>query len=58
MFYFYVPEGNSGNDYTLIKLDQKGDRRQFEVGSIGGWTGQKSDVRESNTKGFEAERVA
>jgi hypothetical protein len=58
MFYFYVPEGNSGNDYTLLKLDKKGDRRQFEVGSIGGWTGQKSGVRESNTRGFEAERVA
>jgi hypothetical protein len=31
VFYFYVPEGNSGNDYTLLKLDKKGDRRQFEV---------------------------
>jgi hypothetical protein len=58
VFYFYVPEGNSANDYTLLKLDQKSDRRQFEVGSIGGWTGQKSGVREGNTKGFDAERVA
>jgi hypothetical protein len=58
VFYFYVPEGNSANDYTLLKLDKKGDRRQFEVGSIGGWTGQKSGVREGNTRGFEAERVA
>ena len=58
VFYFYVHEGSSGNDYTLLKLDKKGDRRQFEVGSIGGWTGQKSGVRESNTRGFESERVA
>ncbi len=58
VFYFYVPEGNSASDYTLLKLDKKGDRRQFEVGSIGGWTGQKSGVREGNTRGFEAERVA
>lgn len=58
VFYFYVLEGASANDFALMKLDKKGDRRQFEVGSIGGWTGQKSGVREGNMKGFTAERVA
>jgi hypothetical protein len=58
VFYFYVVEGTSANDFVLVKLDKKGDRRQFEVGSIGGWTGQKSGLREGNMKGFTAERVA
>ena len=58
VFYFYVLEGASPSDYTLLKLDKKGDRRQFEVGSIGGWTGQKSGTRESNAQGFEYQRVA
>jgi hypothetical protein len=57
-FFFYVPEGGSAGDYTLVKLDQKGDRRQFEVGSIGGWFGQKSGTKESNSRGFDVERVA
>lgn len=58
VFYFYVLEGASPSDYTLLKLDKKGDRRQFEVGSIGGWTGQKSGTREGNAEGFEYQRVA
>jgi hypothetical protein len=58
VFYFYVIEGTSANDFVLVKLDKKGDRRQFEVGSIGGWTGQKSGLREGNMKGFTSERVA
>lgn len=58
VFYFYVLEGASASDFTLVKLDKKGDRRQFEVGSIGGWTGQKSGLREGNMKGFTAERIA
>ncbi len=58
VFYFYVVEGASANDFTLVKLDKKSDRRQFEVGSIGGWTGQKSGLREGNMKGFTAERIA
>jgi len=51
-------KGASASDFTLVKLDKKGDRRQFEVGSIGGWTGQKSGLREGNMRGFTAERVA
>ncbi len=58
VFYFYVPEGGSASDYTLLKLDKKGDRRQFEVGSIGGWFGQKSGTKEGNSRGFDVERVA
>lgn len=58
VFYFYVLEGTSASDFALVKLDKKGDRRQFEVGSIGGWTGQKSGLREGNMRGFSAERVA
>lgn len=57
-FYFYVPDGMSAADYTLLKLDKKSDRRQFEVGSIAGWGGGKSGVRESNMRGFDFEHVA
>lgn len=57
-FFFYVPDGGSAADYTLVRLDKKSDRRQFEVGSIGGWFGQKSGTKESNSRGFDVERVA
>jgi hypothetical protein len=57
-FYFYVPDGMSAADFTLLKLDKKSDHRQFEVGSIAGWGGGKSGVRESNMRGFDSEHIA
>jgi len=40
-FYFYVPDGADAADYVLLKLNKKGDRREFQVGSFGGITGGK-----------------
>ena len=57
-FYFYVPDGMGAADFTLLKLDKKSDHRQFEVGSIAGWGGGKSGVRESNMRGFDFEHIA
>ncbi len=58
VFFLYVPDGMSANDYTLLKLDKKSDHRQFEVGSIAGWGGGKSGLRESNMRGFDFEQIA
>jgi hypothetical protein len=58
VFFFYVLEGTSAADYVLIKLDPKGDKRQFEIGSIGGVVGGKSGVRTDKMRPFSYERVA
>lgn len=58
VFFFYVLEGTSAADYVLIKLDPKGDKRQFEIGSIGGMVGGKSGVRTDKMRPFSYERVA
>ena len=58
VFYVYVLEGMSAADYVLIKLDPKGDKRQFEIGSIGGVVGGKSGVRTDKMRPFNYERVA
>jgi hypothetical protein len=38
-FHLYVPDGADSSDYVLIKLNKKGNRREFQVGSFGGITG-------------------
>lgn len=58
VFYLYVPENSGPQDYVLVKLDKKDDRREFEVGKIGGWGGGKSGTKDSKRQGFEFERVA
>lgn len=58
MFYFYVPEGASGADFILIKLEKKGNRREFQIGSFGGITGGKSGVKRDKEVPFKAEHVA
>lgn len=58
VFFVYVMEGTSAADYVLIKLDPKGDKRQFEIGSIGGVVGGKSGVRTDKMRPFNYERVA
>jgi hypothetical protein len=30
-FYFYVPDGTDASDYVLLKLNKRGDRREFQV---------------------------
>jgi hypothetical protein len=56
-FYFYVPEGADAADYVLIKLNKKGNRREFQVGSFGGITGGKSGVKNDKKVEFKAEHV-
>jgi hypothetical protein len=56
-FYLYVPDGNSSGDYVLLKLNKKGDRREFQVGTFGGATGGKSGVKRDKEIGFKAEHV-
>jgi hypothetical protein len=58
LFYFYVPEGASASDFILIKLEKKGNRREFQVGSFGGLTGGKSGVKRDKEVPFKAEHVA
>ena len=38
-FYFYMPEGEAPDRFTIIEMKEKGNRREFEVGSAGGATG-------------------
>jgi len=57
-FYFYVPEGNDASDYVLIKLNKKGDRREFQIGSFGGVSGGKSGVKRDKEVAYKAEHVA
>lgn len=56
-FYLYVPDGDTAADYYLIKLEKKGDRREFQVGSFGGVTGGKSGVKRDKVVAFHAEHV-
>jgi hypothetical protein len=56
-FYIYVPEGSSAADYSLIKLEKKGDHREFEVGSFGGVTGGKSGVKRDKQIEFTADHA-
>lgn len=58
LFYFYVPDGSSSSDFVLIKLQKKGNRREFQVGSFGGVTGGKSGVKRDKEVPFKAEHVA
>jgi hypothetical protein len=57
VFYIYVPDGNSAADYALIKLEKKGDRREFQVGSFGGVTGGKAGVKKDKEILFQADHV-
>lgn len=58
LFFFYVPDGASASDFILIKLEKKGNRREFQIGSFGGVTGGKSGVKRDKEVPFKAEHVA
>jgi hypothetical protein len=58
MFYFYVPDGAGASDFILIKLEKKGNRREFQVGSFGGVTAGKSGVKRDKEVEFKSEHVA
>ncbi len=57
VFYFYVPDGEDSSDYVLIKLNKKGDRREFQIGSFGGVSGGKSGVKRDKELEFKADHV-
>jgi hypothetical protein len=57
VFYLYVPDGNDSSDYVLLKLNKKGDRREFQIGSFGGLSGGKSGVQKDKEIAFHAEHV-
>ena len=40
-----LPPGDSIENYIIVKMDRKGDRREIEVGSAGGTVGLKSGIR-------------
>ncbi len=56
-FYLYVPDGSGSSDYVLIKLNKKGNRREFQVGSFGGITGGKSGVKREKEVPFKADHA-
>lgn len=57
-FFVYVPDGGSSSDYVLLKLNKKGDRREFQIGSLGGKLGGgKAGVKSDKEIGFESEHV-
>jgi hypothetical protein len=57
VFYLYVPDGTDSSDYVLIRLNKKGNRREFQIGSFGGITGGKSGVQREKEVPFHAEHV-
>ncbi len=56
-FYFYVPDGASAADYVLLRLTKKGDRREFQIGSFGGWLGGASGPERDREIPFKADHV-
>jgi hypothetical protein len=56
-FYLYVPDGSSAADYVLLKLNRKGDRREFEIGTFGAWLGGRSGVDRDKELPFKSEHV-
>jgi hypothetical protein len=56
-FYVYVPDGASAADFVLLKLNKKGNRREFQIGTFGGMTGGKSGVKHDKEVTFKAEHV-
>jgi hypothetical protein len=56
-FYFYVPDGASAADYVLLKLTKKGDRREFHIGTFGGWLGGSSGPEREKEIPFKSDHV-
>lgn len=58
VFYLYVPDGASSSDYALLKLIKKGNRREFQVGSLGGKLGGgKAGLKSDKEISFESAHV-
>jgi hypothetical protein len=58
IFYLYVPDGTSADDFVLLKLTKKGDRREFQIGTFGGIGAGKSGVKRSKELGYDSAHVA
>lgn len=56
-FYLYVPDGASAADYVLLKLNKKGDRREFKIGTFGGWLGGSSGPDREKELPFKSDHV-
>lgn len=58
VFYLYVPDGTGSSDYALMRLNRKGNRREFQVGSLAGiMGGGKAGIKRDKEVPFEAEHV-
>ena len=58
VFYLYVPDGSSSSDYVLLKLNKKGNRREFQVGTMAGkFGGGKAGLKTDKEIPFEAEHI-
>jgi hypothetical protein len=57
LFYVYVPDGASAADYVLLRLTKKGDRREFQIGTFGGWLGGTSGVERDKEVPFKSDHV-
>jgi len=57
IFYLYVPDGTDSSDYVLLKLNQKSNHREFQIGSFGGISGGKSGVQKDKEIPFHAEHL-
>jgi hypothetical protein len=58
VFYLYVPDGGSSSDYSLMKLNKKGDRREFQIGTLSGkMGGGKAGLKPDKEIAFQAEHV-
>ena len=58
VFYLYVPDGAGPSDYSLLILNKKGDRREFQIGSLGGtFGGGKAGVKRDKEVPFQSEHV-
>jgi hypothetical protein len=58
VFYLYVPDGGSSSDYALLKLIKKGNRREFQVGGLGGkFGGGKAGLKSDKEVPFESAHV-
>lgn len=51
VFYFYMPEGQAPDSFVVVRMEEKGDKREFQVGSFGGATGSASS-------GLELDKVS
>jgi hypothetical protein len=56
-FLLYTQEGYTPDDYVLLKMDEHGDRREFQVGEMGMFGG-KSGLPASETRPITAEKLA